>query len=87
MSKCQPTAGARLRALRLHLLAADPRSRECRAIQPFDAGDPIGLFVISTRDRDHFGQFVFPMAALRHHGVTSTAGSGGKRAFRVYRLG
>ncbi|MFF3151052.1 MepB family protein, partial [Streptomyces sp. NPDC057927] len=53
-------------------------------IQPFDATDPVDLFVISTRDDHHFGQFVFPMDALRQHGVVSANGSGGKRAFRVY---
>ncbi|MER6103580.1 MepB family protein [Streptomyces sp. NPDC001832] len=53
-------------------------------IQPFDATDPVDLFIISTRDHQHFGQFVFPMDALRQHGVVSANGSGGKRAFRVY---
>ncbi|BFV61106.1 hypothetical protein KCMC57_up62100 [Kitasatospora sp. CMC57] len=53
-------------------------------IQPFDATDPVDLVVISSRDHQHFGQFVFPMDALRHHGVVSVNGSGGKRAFRVY---
>ncbi|MFD4141758.1 MepB family protein [Streptomyces sp. NPDC058572] len=53
-------------------------------IQPFDATDPVDLFVISSRDDQHFGQFVFPMDALRRHGVVSENGSGGKRAFRVY---
>ncbi|WP_374982813.1 MepB family protein [Streptomyces fradiae] len=53
-------------------------------IQPFDAADPVDLFVISSRDRHHFGQFVFPVDALRRHGVVSANGSGGKRAFRVY---
>ncbi|AYG85214.1 hypothetical protein DWB77_07431 [Streptomyces hundungensis] len=53
-------------------------------IQPFDATDPVDLFVISTRDHHHFGQFVLPMDELRQHGVISASGSGGKRAFRVY---
>ncbi|WP_314241702.1 MepB family protein [Streptomyces kutzneri] len=53
-------------------------------IQPFDAADPVDLFVISTRDGHRFGQFVLPLEALRRHGVVSTDGSGGKRAFRVY---
>ncbi|MFD9844520.1 MepB family protein [Streptomyces parvus] len=53
-------------------------------IQPFDATDPVDLFVISTRDQHNLGQFVIPMDALRRHGVTSADGSGGKRAFRVY---
>ncbi|KOU52337.1 MepB family protein [Streptomyces sp. WM6378] len=55
-------------------------------IEPFDATDPVDLFVISCRDhdRDHFGQFVFPTDVLRRRGVLSVGGSGGKRAFRVY---
>ncbi|MEU6821640.1 MepB family protein [Streptomyces atriruber] len=53
-------------------------------IQPFDGTDPVDLFVISSRDQGNFGQFVFPVDVLRAHGVVSTNGSGGKRAFRVY---
>ncbi|MGP8300325.1 MepB family protein [Streptomyces inhibens] len=53
-------------------------------IQPFDAADPVDLFVISSRDGDHFGQFVFPREVLRERNVVSTNGSGGKRGFRVY---
>ncbi len=53
-------------------------------IQPFDAADPVDLFVISTRDRRHLGQFVLPMETLRRRGIVSTDGVGGKRAFRVY---
>ncbi|MFD9307769.1 MepB family protein [Streptomyces sp. NPDC060048] len=53
-------------------------------IQPFDAADAVDLFVISCREDQHFGQFVFPREALRRHGVVSADGIGGKRAFRVY---
>ncbi|MEV6950596.1 MepB family protein [Streptomyces sp. NPDC051183] len=59
-------------------------------IQPFDATDPVDLFVVSTRDDGGsgsglgFGQFVFPKDALVRHGVVAAGGSGGKRAFRVY---
>ncbi|WP_415925706.1 MepB family protein [Streptomyces scabiei] len=53
-------------------------------IQPFDATDPVDLFVVSSRDRHHFGQFVFPMDALRRQGLVAVSGSGEKRAFRVY---
>ncbi|MFJ2593605.1 MepB family protein [Streptomyces erythrochromogenes] len=53
-------------------------------IQPFDAADPVDLFVISTREGDRFGQFVFPREVLRERNVVSTNGAGGKRAFRVY---
>lgn len=53
-------------------------------IQPFDLGDPVDLFVVSTRSGAHFGQFVFPKAALAAHGVLARQGQGGKRALRVY---
>lgn len=53
-------------------------------IAPFDIADPIDLIVISTRAEQGFGQFVFPMPALRRHGVAAANGSGGKRGFRVY---
>ncbi|MEU5950882.1 MepB family protein [Streptomyces sp. NPDC047525] len=53
-------------------------------IQPFDTTDSVDLFVISARDQEHFGQFVFSMDALSRRGVVSVHGSGGKRAFRVY---
>ncbi|GGR15607.1 MepB family protein [Streptomyces netropsis] len=53
-------------------------------IQPFDAADPVDLFVVSARDGDRFGQFVFPREVLRERGIVSTEGAGGKRAFRVY---
>ncbi|MFG2141279.1 MepB family protein [Streptomyces sp. NPDC048650] len=53
-------------------------------IAPFDSGDGIDLFVISTRDAGRFGQFVFPWEVLRRRGIVSADGTGGKRAFRVY---
>ncbi|MEV6560656.1 MepB family protein [Nocardia sp. NPDC051756] len=53
-------------------------------IQPFDVTDLVDLFVISTRDGDRLGQFVFPADMLRARGVLSVDGAGGKRGFRVY---
>ncbi|MGW1493611.1 MepB family protein [Streptomyces sp. NPDC002402] len=53
-------------------------------IRPFDAEDPVDLFVISTRDGERFGQFVFPRDVLCERDIVSRNGSGGKRAFRVY---
>ncbi|MFJ6752872.1 MepB family protein [Streptomyces sp. NPDC091266] len=53
-------------------------------IQPFDAEDPVHLFVVSTREGERFGQFVFPRDVLRERDIVPTDGSGGKRAFRVY---
>ncbi|GHF08070.1 MepB family protein [Streptomyces morookaense] len=53
-------------------------------IRPFDAADGVDLFVISSRDDDGFGQFVFPCDVLVRRGIVSHDGSGGKRGFRVY---
>ncbi|MFE1171541.1 MepB family protein [Streptomyces sp. NPDC058773] len=53
-------------------------------IQPFDSGDPVDLFVISSRVGQHFGHFVFPREVLCERGIVSRNGSGGKRAFRIY---
>jgi len=53
-------------------------------IMPYDISDPVDLFVVSVRDGERFGQFVFPKAVLCAKGVLSKAGKGGKRAIRVY---
>ncbi|OMD02861.1 MepB family protein [Paenibacillus sp. FSL R5-0636] len=53
-------------------------------IQPYDISDPADLFVISTRNGNHFGQFIFPKAVLGEQDILSAKGEGGKRAFRVY---
>jgi len=53
-------------------------------IQPYDISDPVDLFVISTREGNNFGQFVFPKAVLCNQDIVSNKGKGGKRAIRVY---
>ncbi|MFI9102209.1 MepB family protein [Streptomyces fildesensis] len=53
-------------------------------IQPFDSTDPVDLFVVGSREDQHFGQFVFPREVLCERDVVSRNGIGGKRAFRVY---
>ncbi|MFF3624913.1 MepB family protein [Streptomyces sp. NPDC002467] len=53
-------------------------------IRPFDADDGVDLFVVSSRDDDGFGQFVFPREVLCERDIVSRNGSGGKRGFRVY---
>ena len=64
-------------------------------IQPFDPADGIDLVVVTAREGQHFGQFVFPTAILGRQGIVASApgvGEGGvprkagpgKRAFRVY---
>lgn len=56
----------------------------CGPIQPFDVGDPLDVFVVSTRNGSHLGQFVFPKAVLAAQGVVAQNNVGGKRALRVY---
>ncbi len=53
-------------------------------IRPFDAGDGVDLFVVSSRAGGHFGQFVFPREVLCERGIVSRDRSGGKRGLRVY---
>ena len=53
-------------------------------ILPHDLMDPIDLFVVSVRNDEHFGQFVFPKAVLAEKGILSKDGKGGKRAMRIY---
>lgn len=55
-----------------------------RPIQPYDVSAPIDYFVISVRQNDHFGQFVFPKQILFEKDILSKDGKGGKRAIRVY---
>lgn len=55
-----------------------------KAIQPYDSSDDIDLLIVAVNEKNHFGQFVFPKAALIKHGVISVNGKGGKRAVRVY---
>lgn len=51
---------------------------------PFDISDSVDFFVISVRNENSFGQFVFPKAVLREKGILSENGEGGKMAIRVY---
>ncbi|MGG7573197.1 MepB family protein [Streptomyces sirii] len=53
-------------------------------IEPFDTADAVDLFVISTREGAHFGQFVFPREVLAERDIVSRDGAGGKRGFRIY---
>lgn len=40
--------------------------------------------MISVRNDEHFGQFVFPKSILCEKGFVSSEGKDGKRAMRVY---
>ena len=52
-------------------------------ILPFDAKDPIGFFIISSRKENNFGHFIFPKSVLIAQGIL-TSDLEGKRAIRVY---
>lgn len=53
-------------------------------IMPYDMSDVFDFLVVSVRDTQHFGQFVFPKSVLYEQGFVSKHGVGGKRAMRVY---
>jgi hypothetical protein len=53
-------------------------------IQPFDMADEVDLFIISTRQGSHCGQFIFPSSVLLQRGILSGNNKEGKRAMRVY---
>jgi hypothetical protein len=53
-------------------------------IQPYDMQDSIDLFVVSVRNKNSFGQFVFPKAVLCEKGIVSQGDKVGKLAIRVY---
>lgn len=56
-------------------------------IQPYDISDPADLFVISTRNGNHFGQFIFPKAVLGEQDILSDKGEGGKELSSLPALG
>lgn len=53
-------------------------------IAPFEITDDIDLFIVSTRNGSHFGQFIFPKSILHQKGILSDDKKEGKRAIRVY---
>jgi len=53
-------------------------------IMPYDTIDQFDFFVVSVRDKNHFGQFVFPKDVLYQKGIISKNGNGGKCAIRLY---
>ena len=52
--------------------------------EPLPDADGVQTLLVTVREGDRFGLFAFPRSALRTHGITSIAGAGGKRGFRVY---
>ena len=52
--------------------------------QPFEETDPIDFIVISSRNGDNFGQFIFPKSVLVDKGIITIKNKEGKRGIRVY---
>lgn len=53
-------------------------------IQPFDDKDGMEMVIISVREKEHFGHFIFPEKVLIEKEIFSTPRKEGKRAMRVY---
>lgn len=51
---------------------------------PFADDDTVDSLLVSVRDEDRHGSFLFPVGVLRQQGIVSGAGSAGKRGFRLY---
>ncbi|WP_439182638.1 MepB family protein [Carboxylicivirga taeanensis] len=60
------------------------KRNENGVIEPFTQKDEIDFFVVNTRKKEKYGQFVFPKSILIKKGIISTETKEGKRAFRVY---
>ena len=51
---------------------------------PFDVTDSLDFLIISVRESESFGQFIFPKSVLIAKGIVSQNEKGGKRGIRVY---
>lgn len=53
-------------------------------IIPYDINDPFDVLIVSVRNKERLGQFIFPKSVLYKHKLLSKNTMGGKRAMRVY---
>ncbi len=53
-------------------------------ILPYHRDDPIDFYIISVRNNNDLGQFIFPKSALYTRGILASESQEGKRAFRLY---
>lgn len=51
---------------------------------PFDNEDNFDFVIITVRNDENFGQFIFPKLVLADRGIITRKGKEGKRGFRVY---
>ena len=52
--------------------------------EPFDNSDNLDFVIITARNDDNFGQFIFPKSVLADNGIINRNGKIGKRGIRVY---
>ncbi|MCP1411545.1 MepB family protein [Paenarthrobacter sp. A20] len=78
----------KLTPTKVGLFVAVWRRSAAGGTEPFPAdgpsADPGDTLVVSAREAENSGHFVFPLSALVDHGIGSVDGIGGKRGFRVY---
>lgn len=58
--------------------------REYGVTKPHDEHDPYDFFIISVRDENGFGQFIFNKSMLIENKIISTELTKGKRGMRLY---
>ena len=51
---------------------------------PYEVADAIDFFIINAKNKNEFGQFIFPQLVLAEKGIISTHLQEGKRGMRVY---
>ena len=52
--------------------------------EPFDNEDNFDFIIITARNGENFGQFIFPKLVLADRGIITRNGKEGKRGIRVY---
>ena len=52
--------------------------------EPFDNSDDFDFVIITARNDNNFGQFIFPKSVLADNGIITKNGKEGKRGIRVY---
>jgi len=52
--------------------------------EPFHIDDDFDLIIISAKNQNSFGQFIFPKSILLEKGIVSSSKKEGKRGIRVY---
>jgi hypothetical protein len=52
--------------------------------EPFDINNEIDFIIITAKNGDNLGQFIFPKRVLADKGIITQNGKSGKRGIRVY---